>query len=386
MGEDAGGKRVDGVGDGTEGAAAAAATTATISSDDVDPARRIAAGDVGREDGTRWNSSSSSSSTTVQRDAIGVIGGVGTTDDAPSSPPWKAVYVNDGARNRRARSSVVGGVVGGRLAANGGLRRDDIVDGGRRASTTTSSGFVDVGSFVPVVAGNHGYNYGIVDDDVDRGTYVNLFDELTEYMSYMTVQRTSSSMSSGSFGVGGGGGGGLRGKGPRGGGLVREETARVYMTHARLFLGWIVDARGVLVTPSEEEGGKEEEEDGGRDRAPSLDRALSNRVGGTGPDEGGDDARGGTTTPSSSPLRPNVVESVRDRVWTHVRRRTAHPTSATPATPTRMHDGDMPSLRQIMSLCDIFPNPSAESSSPVLQYVLWLRSERGISQNYEANM
>ena len=39
-----------------------------------------------------------------------------------------------------------------------------------------------------------------------------------------------------------------------------------------------------------------------------------------------------------------------------------------------------------VSLYDVFPSADTESAAPVLQYILWLRSERGISSNYEANM
>jgi hypothetical protein len=49
-------------------------------------------------------------------------------------------------------------------------------------------------------------------------------------------------------------------------------------------------------------------------------------------------------------------------------------------------EDEMRYLKRSLSLCDIFPNPSAESASSVLQYLLWLRMERCISQNYEANM
>ena len=43
-------------------------------------------------------------------------------------------------------------------------------------------------------------------------------------------------------------------------------------------------------------------------------------------------------------------------------------------------------LRRSASLYDIFPTSGTESADSVLQYVLWLRSERGILPNYEANM
>jgi hypothetical protein len=330
------GKREGGVGAGADGGGGGAGMKSAgtaVASDDVD---------------SRPPSDVGSSSTFEQRPT--------------SSAPWKAVHVNDGAKMRRARSVVVGG---------GGGVAPAIV--GTPSSSSPAPAVVVVGS--------HGYIYGMSDDDIDRDAYINLFEELSEYMSYMTVQRTSSSMTmaGGRFGD------------RRGGGLIREETAKVYMTHARLFLGWIVDARGVLVMPSEEEF-EEEEEEQREERARPLDRGLSIHDGEMRREEGRGDARGGTLSsrhhPSlshPSPLKSSVSEPVRKLVWTNVRRRTASQSVATTA-PSRKDDRGMRSLRRSLSLCDIFPNPSAESSSPVLQYVLWLRSERGISQNYEANM
>ena len=43
-------------------------------------------------------------------------------------------------------------------------------------------------------------------------------------------------------------------------------------------------------------------------------------------------------------------------------------------------------LKQQVSLVDIFPDASTESAACVLEYILWLRSYRDISSNYEANI
>jgi hypothetical protein len=289
--------------------------------------------------------SSSSSTTVIER---------------PPVPLWKSVHVNDGARMRRSKSNL------GMSDRRGG--------GGGGGSTSP-----------PPISASVGYNYGMSIDDVDRESYRNLHEELDEYMSYMTVQRSTTSSSRG---------GDDRGK------VIREETARVYMTHARLFLGWVVDARGVLLPhdPSEEEEVRR-----------LLDCGLMSPHdgeeawgGGSGPGEGrgaegvslSSRASSSSSSPMnlpSSPMKSNVAGSVRKLVWKNVLRRTISSSSLPPPSlhaPSRSDEwvDRMRSLRRSLSLYDIFPNPSAESASSVLQYVLWLRSERGISQNYEANM
>ena len=288
--------------------------------------------------------SSSSSTTVIER---------------PPVPLWKSVHVNDGARMRRSKSNL------GMSDRRGG--------GGGGGSTSP-----------PPISASVGYNYGM-SIDVDRESYRNLHEELDEYMSYMTVQRSTTSSSRG---------GDDRGK------VIREETARVYMTHARLFLGWVVDARGVLLphVPSEEEEVRR-----------LLDCGLMSPHdgeeawgGGSGPGEGrgaegvslSSRASSSSSSPMnlpSSPMKSNVAGSVRKLVWKNVLRRTISSSSLPPPSlhaPSRSDEwvDRMRSLRRSLSLYDIFPNPSAESASSVLQYVLWLRSERGISQNYEANM
>ncbi len=64
------------------------------------------------------------------------------------------------------------------------------------------------------------YNYGLkptTGDNDDRRSYGTLYAELDSFLSYMTVASDPP---------------------------ICEQTARVCMSHARLFLGWIVDVRG----------------------------------------------------------------------------------------------------------------------------------------------
>ena len=290
--------------------------------------------------------SSSSSTTVIER---------------PPVPLWKSVHVNDGARMRRSKSN---------------LAVSDLRGGGGGGGGSTSP---------PPLSASVGYNYGMSIDDVDRESYRNLHEELDEYMSYMTVQRSTTSSSRG---------GDDRGR------VIREETARVYMTHARLFLGWVVDARGVLLPhdPSEEEEVRRLI-DWGLMSPHDGEEAWG---GGSGPGDGrgaegvslSSRASSSSSSPMnlpSSPMKSNVAGSVRKMVWKNVIRRTTSSSSLPPPSshaPSRSDEwvDRMRSLRRSLSLYDIFPNPSAESASLVLQYVLWLRSERGISQNYEANM
>ena len=147
---------------------------------------------------------------------------------------------------------------------------------------------------------------------------------------------------------------------------VRERTAEVYMRHARLFLGWIVDARG-----------------GGAARIPT-DPAPS---GGGEADDGGRRPSSPLTSPPRTAVRTSAggdAGAVRAGLWSGVRERTGDG-PASPADP----DGSttiVAGMKRAVSLYDVFPSADADSAAPVLQYILWLRSERGISSNYEANM
>ena len=236
-----------------------------------------------------------------------------TTQAIFKPAPWKSVLVNDKAKIRRAKKDTEG------------------------ESNTNS----DKGSMIT----KDSYNYGLLQatskDQTDRKTYTNLYDELDNYWSYMTIPQTSAVADA----------------------PIREQTAKVYLTHARLFLGWIVDARGVLVEGSDV----------------MLDVFLRGGV------DGGEEGAGEEEKPlSSSPLGSlsgnnaliNAADSVRMQTWQNVLKRTS------PAS----NGEDNDHLKQSISLYDIFPTSQTESASPILQYVLWLRNERGISPNYEANI
>lgn len=237
--------------------------------------------------------------------------------------PWKSVHVNDGAKIRRANTS---------------------------SSLTTSR------------KNSYKYNYGMANTISDCTTYCTLSHELTEFYNYMTLQRTgSTSATSGTT---------TSGSSIDNHVVIRDQTAKVYMTHARLFLGWIVDARGVLLDDDDKR------------------KILEQEVGGIGREV---DQEVISLEQTSSPMKKNVVQCVRKLMWSNVLQRISSSSSSTSlSNPMLEHKGNeeerMQSLTQSLSLYDIFPNPMAESVSPILQYVLWLRNERGISQNHEANI
>ena len=86
-----------------------------------------------------------------------------------------------------------------------------------------------------------------------------------------------------------------------------------------------------------------------------------------------------TLFPTSSSVADNA-ESIRMNVWKHVLERTASLPSSIQSTVEKEN------LQQCISLYDIIPSSDTESAAPILQYILWLRSEREISPNYEANV
>ncbi len=224
---------------------------------------------------------------------------------------WKSVLVNDKAKKRRASNN---------------LDKTRHVQNGDDANA------------VPTV--KNGYNYGLLQatsgDDTDRMVYVTLYAELDSFWSYMTIPQTSAVSDV----------------------TIRDQTAKVYLTHARLFLGWVVDARGVLDEDNQlaevlNEGSDEQE----NQITSSLEQSFSD---------------------ISSSQTLNMAKNVRKQVWKHVLDR------KTSSFTTDGSKADTP--RHRISLYDIFPNSQTESASPVLQYILWLRAERGISPNYEANM
>ena len=86
-----------------------------------------------------------------------------------------------------------------------------------------------------------------------------------------------------------------------------------------------------------------------------------------------------TLLPTSSHVVDNA-ESIRMNVWKNVLERT---TSLSTSKPSMV---EKENLQQRISLYDIIPSSDTESAAPILQYILWLRSEREISPNYEANL
>ena len=238
------------------------------------------------------------------------------------APLWKSVLVNDKARIRRISKDHRP------KAGNGGgaVKRDV-------------------------------YNYGLTksksDKDVteDRRIYENLYAEMDEFWSYMTVPRASTLADP----------------------TLRDQTANVYMTHARLFLGWVVDARGVLC-------------DDGGDALDALLRLHHDAGGGAPPPSLATSPIGAGSSLGPALAGALGADSVRARVWTGVLERVrdddAHHRCEDPDRESR----GAPPLRRSASLRDVFPTPATESAAPILQYVLWLRSVRGISPNYEANV
>jgi len=235
-------------------------------------------------------------------------------------PSWKSVLVNDKAKLRRGK---------------------DMSTSNNKSESTTSS---------TTQKKKDTYNYGLLTatttPNPDIQTYSNLYLELDSYWKYMTIPQTSSVSDT----------------------PIREQTAKVYLTHARLFIGWVLDVRGVLLSEDEERM--------------FLDELF-------GSDENGEGVspadKSDGVTPSllvTSSTTTDDAKSVRVKVWKHALARTSS-SSSTIEPPSVV---DKPILQQGMSLYDIFPSSDTESAAPILQYILWLRSERGISPNYEANV
>jgi len=235
-------------------------------------------------------------------------------------PSWKSVLVNDKAKLRRGK---------------------DILTPNNSESTTSSS---------TTTKKKDTYNYGLLtattSPNPDKQTYSNLYLELDSYWKYMTIPQTSSVSDT----------------------PIREQTAKVYLTHARLFIGWMLDVRGVLLSEDEEkmlldELFESEHGDGGEASSSGKSERMTASLLGT------------------SSTTADDAKSVRIKVWKHALDRTS--SSSTTESPSAV---DKSNLQQSMSLYDIFPSSDTESAAPVLQYILWLRSERGISPNYEANV
>lgn len=232
------------------------------------------------------------------------------TADSTKPALWKSVLVNDKAKKRRASN----------------LERTRLVQHGDDAYA------------VPI--DKNSYSYGLikatVSDNTDRIVYFTLYAELDSFWSYMTIPKILAVSEA----------------------TIRHQTAKVYLAHARLFLGWVVDARGVL------------------DEENLLTKLLNMES----------DAQGKKNTSSFvqsfsciSPLSTlDTAKNVRKQAWKNVLDR---------KTSSFTTDGsNIGILRHGISLSDIFPTSQTDSASPVLQYILWLRAERAISPNYEANM
>lgn len=208
--------------------------------------------------------------------------------------PWKSVLVNDKAKLRRR------------------VKEQKNSDNG--ADETNS-----------VETDKDCYNYGLLDNESDRLTYRTLFEELDNFWSYMTVPQTASVSEP----------------------PIRERTAEVYMRHARLFLGWVVDARENVLH---------------KNVLHDVDDAIEMQMATKSP----------LTRSTSKAGMLSEAINVRNVIWKRLRQ--------------RMGKDLLSEVTKYLSLTDIFLDQDAESVTVIVQYILWLRSERSISSNYEANI
>ncbi len=230
---------------------------------------------------------------------------------------WKSVLVNDKAKLRRRKT------LNDRSSGTNAHENKTYNYGLLQASQTNGNG-----------ANKHDTTTN------DEQIYSNLFAELDSFWEFMTVPQTSSVAES----------------------PIRERTAEVYMRHARLFLGWIVDARGVLL-----------EKD-------LLDKVLCDGSGDSG-------KRGKVTADSSSP--PNVGSpsslaqtsfksssaiKVRKQIWERARDRLeqCNGLSVDLGDEERVAK-QKEEMTSRVSLYDIFPDSNVESTASILQYILWMR-------------
>jgi len=245
--------------------------------------------------------------------------------------PWKSVLVNDKAKLRRRSKT------DRNTKTNGSGIHSDSKDEAKKDSS---------------------YNYGLLpltSNNDDRQTYRTLYAELDNFLSYMTIPHASGTQSSDP--------------------PIREQTAKVYINHARLFLGWIVDARSVLTESSEEliDAPRESEQrdmDDGKDGQDKEPFTMSSPLA----------ASSSSALSGTMASQPDEADSVRKRVWANVLRRMR------PSSMRESNEGNNDDARNALSLYDIFPSSTADSASCVVRYILWLRSERRISSNYEANI
>eukprot|EP00804_Cyclotella_cryptica_P012272 CCRYP_013869-RB/>CCRYP_013869-RB protein AED:0.01 eAED:0.01 QI:1287/1/1/1/1/1/2/1021/341 len=143
---------------------------------------------------------------------------------------------------------------------------------------------------------------------------------------------------------------------------IRERTAEVYQTHAKLFLGWALGAREDvdirdLVVPHSNDGANTSKQS-------DILSAADN------------------TIPLISSSKTANSDNIRRELWNRVSIRREYTVKDKILTP----DEKKIDLKRHVSLIDIFPDNSSQSASSVLNYILWLRSQRNISSNYEANI
>lgn len=117
------------------------------------------------------------------------------------------------------------------------------------------------------------------------------------------------------------------------------------MRHARLFLGWVVDARDNILDDKDLFDELDNGEDGDGIKVPSAATIL-------------------TSTSKTSVKKESI--NVRKSIWTRLKRRMGQ----------EMSHEDM---KKSLSLTDVFLDKETESATVIVQYILWLRSERSIS-------
>ncbi|KAL3788275.1 LOW QUALITY PROTEIN: hypothetical protein HJC23_011907 [Cyclotella cryptica] len=88
------------------------------------------------------------------------------------------------------------------------------------------------------------------------------------------------------------------------------------------------------------------------------------------------------TIPLISSSKTANSDNIRRELWNRVSIRREYTVKDKILTP----DEKKIDLKRHVSLIDIFPDNSSQSASSVLNYILWLRSQRNISSNYEANI
>ena len=100
------------------------------------------------------------------------------------------------------------------------------------------------------------------------------------------------------------------------------------------------------------------------------------------PDDSTTSATKSKQTLLSSSTTGSSTKCMQSQIWKRVTERLGS------QSPDRRLDTDIAEqeMKHNVSLVDIFPNTSVQSATCVLNYILWLRSHRDISSNYEANI